>query len=112
MSVQPFEVAAPVDHFVDARLQKEDGKKRGDEDLQEVGRSLPGMQVRHPTTLTPNNCSLSILTTIMEIVKLRESRYRAILGNCRTCLPTWLADFHRKHEPDGLSLRSLQQLRN
>jgi hypothetical protein len=33
-----------------------------------------------------------------------------MLGNCRIHLPTWFAELLRKHEPDGLSLRSLQQL--
>jgi hypothetical protein len=33
-----------------------------------------------------------------------------MLGNCRIHLPIWFAEFLRKHEPDGLSLRSLQQL--
>jgi hypothetical protein len=43
-------------------------------------------------------------------LRLRESLCRAMLGNCRNYLPTWFAEFLRKHEPDGLSLRSLQQL--
>jgi hypothetical protein len=33
-----------------------------------------------------------------------------MLGNCRIYLSTWIAEFLRKHEPDGLLLRSLQQL--
>jgi hypothetical protein len=32
-----------------------------------------------------------------------------MLDNCRIHLPSWFAEFLRKHEPDGLSLRSLQQ---
>jgi len=32
------------------------------------------------------------------------------MRDCRTYLPPWFAEFLRKHEPDGLSLRSLQQL--
>ena len=43
------------------------------------------------------------------IVKTRHL-YWAILRNCRIHLPPWFAEFLRKHEPDGLSLRSLQQL--
>jgi hypothetical protein len=43
------------------------------------------------------------------VVDLVQSLYRSTLGNCRIHLPTWLAEFLRKYEPDGLSLRSLQQ---
>jgi hypothetical protein len=39
-----------------------------------------------------------------------EGLYWVTLGNCRIYLPLWFAEFLRKHEPDGLSLRSLQQL--
>jgi hypothetical protein len=40
-----------------------------------------------------------------------ESLYWAILDNCRIYLPPWFAEFLRKHESDGLSLRSLLILR-
>jgi hypothetical protein len=33
---------------------------------------------------------------------LRWNLYWLILINCRIHLPTWFAEFLRKHEPDGL----------
>ena len=78
-------------------------------------RSPVGVEVRVESLdlLTPypaGRCSFNTANRYVGIVELCESICRAILGNCRIYLPTWLADFHRKHEPDGLSLRSLQQL--
>lgn len=51
MCCEPFEIAPPIDNFVNARLQKQNREKCGGEDLQKIHRSLRGVYVWHLATV-------------------------------------------------------------
>ncbi len=63
MSSQPFEIASPIDNFINPRLKKKDRKKRRDEDLQERDCTIESVYGWHATTLILNGSPLSILFT-------------------------------------------------
>src|SRR4029077_20346813 len=60
MSFQPFQVAAAINDFINARLKKKNREKCGDEYLQKSCRSSKHVQVLHGATLTPQRLPLSI----------------------------------------------------
>ena len=66
MSFQPFQVAAPIDDFINARLKEKNREKRGDEYLQKSSRSSKYAQVLHGAIVTPQDLPLSILVSALE----------------------------------------------
>jgi len=61
MSFQPFEVTAPIDDFINARLKEKNREKRGDEYLQKSFRSSEHAKVLHGAIVTRQDLPLSIL---------------------------------------------------
>jgi hypothetical protein len=61
MSFQPFQVTAPIDDFINARLKEKNRQKRGDEYLQKSSRSSEHAKVLHGAIVTRQDLPLSIL---------------------------------------------------
>jgi hypothetical protein len=59
MSFQPFQVAAAINDFVNARLKEKNREKRGDEYLQKSCRFSKHAQVLHGATVTRQDLPLS-----------------------------------------------------